>query len=562
MGIHFLKGLPMDILADGHFQEKTQLFKRFAFAVWLLLVGGVAAAIAKQERFFVVSIKPVATLEKKIGGAVARSEGVVRWRELVTRDGLYDGDMVATGEDGKVRIRLGADRVLTLGESTQVKITAISSSGRDFSFLIKLIRGTASGEVSSDCSSCGPIIIRAGEETFRVIAGKQLGVSKEAGSKPVQKFKPTAPDWAVPPKPAVEKVAVVSPSFIQAAPVVVPEPVVVKTPRPAPPPVAVVVPAAPLLTPAMEASVEAPQDGLDYWTLEPLVSLKTKGIAYPITLPTARPERGEWRPRFEVTDAAAKRPSEVPNSGLTGKSLYVGLDRALSSATINTRGAIKLYTFGVRGGAAVISGKERGQSMNTKPIVTRVYSIPAAFDGPVSIGLDALNERPLDPSTHWLISKQLIDVNAAPVGLHLASGNDYANFLPFIRGATRIGLSDQGLVGQTGLFVVRKQEVVAELTGANIDKSVLDKVMLTMNADFIFRGARSALYDVRATSQAALADTIGALLDKGKVLYLMKRNKIYPVSRDFIKTSSEVASFVDTQAMAIFLQSVEIVNYH
>ena len=552
----------MDILADGYDQEKSQLFKRFAFAVWLLLVGIVVVAITQQERFFVASIRPVATLERKIGGAVVRSEGVVRWRELVTKDGLYDGDMVATGEDGKVRIRLGADRVLTLSESTQVKITAISTSGRDFSFLIKLIRGAAAGEVSSDCSSCGPIIIRAGEETFRVVAGKQLGVSKEAGGKPIQRFKPTTTDWTVPPKPPIEKVAVVSPSFIQTAPVVVPEAIVAKTPRLAPPPVAVVVPSPPLLTPAMEASLEVPLDGLDYWTLEPLASLKTKGIAYPITLPMARPERGEWRPRFELTDAAAKRPSEVPNSGLTEKSLYVGLDRALSSATVSTRGAIKIFTFGVRGGAAVVSGKERGQSMNTKPVVTRVYSIPSALDGPVSIGMDALNERPLDSATHWLISKQLIDVNAAPIGIHLASSNDYPQFIPFIRGATRIGLSGQGLAGQTGLFVVRKQEVVAQLTGPNINKSVLDKVMLAMNADFIFRGARSALFDVRATSQAALADTIGALLDKGKVLYLMKRNKIYPVSRDFIKTSSEVAAFVDTQAMAIFLQSVEIVDFH
>jgi hypothetical protein len=51
------------------------------------------------------------------------------------------------------------------------------------------------------------------------------------------------------------------------------------------------------------------------------------------------------------------------------------------------------------------------------------------------------------------------------------------------------------------------------------------------------------------------------LLDKGKVLYILKRNKIYPVSRDFIKTNNEVAKFVEGQARAIFLQKVEILAY-
>ena len=94
-----------------------------------------------------------------------------------------------------------------------------------------------------------------------------------------------------------------------------------------------------------------------------------------------------------------------------------------------------------------------------------------------------------------------------------------------------------------------------------MDQPTIETLLPLLDGNFVFKGPRSALYDMRGTSQTALLDWIGALLDKGKVLYILKRNKLYPVSRDFIKTNNEVAKFIDSQAKAIFLEKVEILDY-
>jgi len=108
---------------------------------------------------------------------------------------------------------------------------------------------------------------------------------------------------------------------------------------------------------------------------------------------------------------------------------------------------------------------------------------------------------------------------------------------------------------------VRKQEVVAQLRGSGMTQERIEKLMELLGGDFVFEGPRSALHDTRGASQNALVDWIGALLDKGQVLYILKRNKLYPVSRDFIKTNNEVAKFVDSQAKAVFLERVKILDY-
>jgi len=545
----------MELVKNNKIQSKIQVLKLIALVVWLLLVAVVVGAILQQDKFFSSNVKSIARLEKKIGGVVTRSEGVMRWRDLALNEGLYDGDLVATGDDGRVLILLG-NNPLTLAENTQVKITGISSSKQDFSFVIKLVKGTASAEVATGCKNCGPIIFRAGDETFRVTAGKQLGIVKEAGTKPVRKIQPIINDWTSVPVPKVENVAVISAGFLD------------KAPPPPPPPVEVEAVAVPppvqksAGTPAMEAVLGAPVEGVEYWTMESSGTLRTKHLAYPLTLPSVRPGQGEWRPFFEVTDAAEQQARTVPLDNASNATLNVGLATALDVASVGMRGGLKFFTFGVRGGAEVVRGKKRSKSVTGKVITTKIYSLSEVPDGPISIGLDGLNPQAANPSTHWLKRKQEISVGEAPLAIHLSSSEDYSKFLPFIRGSQHIGLSLQGPRNQPGLFVVRKQAVVAQISGVGVDKKVLDQVMKTLQADLIFRGSMADLHMAQGNGAAALSEGVGSLLDRGKVIYLLKGNKLLPVSREFIKNSNEVASFVGSQGSAIFLKKVDIVNYH
>jgi len=562
----------MAVVKNNKILSKVQALKLFALVVWGLLVAAVGGAIFHQDKFFAINMKPIAHLEKKLGSVVTRPEGVMRWRDLGLNEGLYDGDVVATGDNGRVIIKLG-NSPLSLAENTQVKITGISSSSQDFSFVIRLVKGTASAEVANGCKNCGPIIFRAGDETFRVTAGKKLGLAKEAGLKPARRVDPIISDWTSVPVPNTAKVAVIDARFIEKAPPPpppppsppveeekpVPPPVKVLRRPPPPPPAPAQVPAA---TPAMEAVVTAPVEGTEYWTVDPVASLRTQRLAYPLTLPKVRPSQGEWMPLFEVTDATAQQTRTLPKDSASESTLSVGLDTALDMATISMRGGLKLFTFGVRGGAEVVRGKERSKSVSGKVITTKVYSLAEVPDGPISIGLDGLNPQAANPSTHWLRHKQEISVGDAPLAIHLSSNVDYPKFLPFIRGAQRIGLSLQGPKNQPGLFVVRNHAVVAQISGVGVDKRVLDQIMKILRADLIFKGSKTDLHMVQGTGAAAVSESVGSLLDRGKVIYLLKLNKLFPVSREFIKSNNEVASFVGSQGAMIFLNKVEIVNYH
>ena len=177
----------------------------------------------------------------------------------------------------------------------------------------------------------------------------------------------------------------------------------------------------------------------------------------------------------------------------------------------------------------------------------------------MSIGLDKFTA--VQDNLPWTQAKGELSLEAAPFAVHMVTGQDYFKFLPFLKGANAIGISRSGLASNDGTFVVRNQAVIAQLRGSAMDQHTIETLLPLLDGNFVFKGPRSALYDMRGTSQTALLDWIGALLDKGKVLYILKRNKLYPVSRDFIKTNSEVAKFIDSQAKAVFLEKVEILDY-
>src|SRR4051794_3845576 len=91
-------------------------------SVWLALVAGVIFALANQERFFAVEVKSIATLDKKNGSVVVRPVSLVRWKETVEKQGLQDGDRIATGRNSTTVIGFGPGRSLKLGEDSQVQI--------------------------------------------------------------------------------------------------------------------------------------------------------------------------------------------------------------------------------------------------------------------------------------------------------------------------------------------------------------------------------------------------------------------------------------------------------
>jgi hypothetical protein len=289
-------------------------------------------------------------------------------------------------------------------------------------------------------------------------------------------------------------------------------------------------------------------------------------IEFPVIKPSEMPKVGRWRPFAEISGADGHSGKQVVlASGTQNDSISIPIEKIRRAASVNRYGAAREYVFKLRGGAEVFevtpSGKKKAESraLGSNTVEFKIRSFGEVGGGAVVLGIDQLTGG--STSGLWLEPKNELKVESAPISILMASGSDLSRFHSYMRGAGALGLSGGGSFTGQGIFVVRNQIITAQLFGSGVNDDSINKIMTSLGGDFVFKGARAALNDSRGKSQADLLQWIGSLLDKGKVLYIMKRNKLYPVSRDFIKTNSEVAQFIDSQAKAIFLEKVEILDY-
>jgi hypothetical protein len=581
--------------------QSSSTLKTVFLSVWLALVAGIVVAIFNQDKFFAVELKPIASLDEKAGSVMARSEGLVRWREAVDHQDFYDGDRVATGAESRSTVRFDASRRLQLGEDTQVQITSIQQADGALAFMITLFRGSMAAETDGACANCPPLILRdAGGDTYNVMSGKKIALQKTVGKKAATFDAKAA--WplagkAVGPKPLLKanfvKIAKLDPAEQAAEEARLKkeqeereeqekkdkeardkalkdkeskdkdakdkkdkeekdkkdkeekekrerEEKEKKDKENA--------------VKGSEALLAATVNGTTLWTMEPLSGLSGATVEVPFSAPAQHPEG--WKPALEL--GGGGKPV-VLEGDPASQSFRFGADLARKAGSTSRNNGIAELVFTVRGGAVVSKDKDKSQSFSAQRAEMRIKSLGEVGGGPVTVALDGL--KAAAGKGPWLDPKSALTTADAPVAVSLASGGDYAKLVPFVRGAGGVGFGHDG-IGNDGVFVVRQQAVVAQVRGSKAaDKATAGGVMRALGGEFVFKGSKAALYDMRGQTQTALVDWVGALLDKGKVLYILKKNKLYPVSRDFIKTNNEVAKFIDTQARAIFLERVDILDY-
>jgi hypothetical protein len=177
----------------------------------------------------------------------------------------------------------------------------------------------------------------------------------------------------------------------------------------------------------------------------------------------------------------------------------------------------------------------------------------------ITIGLDQV-EPVRNPNAMGKKKEDISPLNAQ-VRISLQSERDLASIMSFIQAANKVGMVKGGPSDELGYFIVRRRSVVAQVGGRGLSKKILQLVTSSLQGDFVFKGYRRSLHDSGDKSQRDLALWIDSLLDQGKVLYVMKRDKLYPVSREFVKTNAEVARFIDSQAKALFVDKVDVISF-
>jgi len=516
----------------------NSVLKSLGYTLWVLAVASILALLYYQDRFFAVLDIPVAKVNEVRGDISTRPESDVRWRQGQRNQSLYDGDLVATGSNSSSEIDFENTRLLKMGEETQIQILKLMI-GNQATYMVTLLRGNIS---LNNCIGCPELIVKSGDEQFRLSEGKEFGFVKEVGKK-IKKIKP-AKIVNRAPKPTSEVNSILN----------LPDDLLDEKPK-------VVKPKTPKVSESkgMEpvvASVNSRGQRIptQYWTMRPLSSLLNFSLKVPVVVTKNRPNVGNLD-SFLLFEG--KKGGQIYNVGLNSTDVTIPISNILRNAQVNRLASGVLeYKFSLRGGAKVSYRKKMSRSIASTSVDFSIKSFGKYTGGPVTLGFDSWNRKKDNPV--WMTSKNLISPNSAPIAIHLENAEYMPSFEPYIVGAKSVGRSRKGIFSNTGIFVVKAQKVVAQLRGGLMNNAVREDILKILRADFIYEGSRYALSGQGvAPSEAQIKN----LLNQGKTLYVLKRKKLYPVSKEFVNSNAEVANFVNEQAKLIFFEKVIILNY-
>lgn len=516
--------------------ESKSSVKPMLTTLWLLTVLALAYAIYAQDKFFARTIPVVAQIEIPKGDVEFRNENKVRWNTAAAGSHLYDGDRVSTGRTSSVQIAFKDGRSLILGEDSQVVISTITHSEGGMTFLVNLVKGTVIANSKEKCIKCRDIVLRSGDESFKVGKGVKLGFFRDLTANKVEKFSVTGP-------------------------VPVRNPVIAPANEPGSVPIGPKVEAEVLKLPQISASgyefnVRPPAEGLSIWTHRSVASLFGAQLTLPVIAPGRKPPFKSYIPIIEMANLDGTKAEILTGISPTDKAIALPIVKLRMVATQRWSG-VKQYGVTLRGGIRVLGGPKPIDSFQSSKITLTISSIGEPLGTPLSLGFDRLSFQV--PQGNWIAPKFIVPVNTNGIQVTVFGVGDFEKLIPFAVGATRYGALTSAQVTTPVANIVRDGYIVAQV----VKYSSVNDVKLIMNAvngSFAFIGPKSLFQYSAGTSQDNVVKLIDDLLDKGRVLFFFKNKKLYPVNRTFIKDSKEVASFLGKQANIFFTEKVEIIN--
>ncbi len=529
--------------------------KTYLTILWILSVLLVVFALTQQDKLFREIQSPTAWLKKSSHGILTRSESEVRWKEALDKQGLFDGDWVASGPRSTTKVILSSGQVVELGEDTQIQIRAIIRENQTKSFLITLLRGSVFADLKSDCKNCPSITIKSDEKSFNVINGESVGIVKEIG-KSMKKLSAKAPLPLFKGKHTAA-MGVLESSFEstlsnKAATETVlpdpPEPVIKK------PVVQIAVPTINLQEYIVKIQA-GPFNKIMYTTDQKLERIKNLNLKIPLTLPyipnTARKMIPEVR-MFSETNKKGAIFSALPGE----TSVLLPIASIMSMGLVSESGTIKDYKVKLVTGLRLDDAKSEDENFKGGVVELVLRTLGDWNRNMIELAIDKLHSDP-NFQNPWIVNKTLLSRESAPYRVLVYQANDLANLRSLIRGSGSLGINPVGSASNEGFFIIKDRRILGEISGSQINESFFRVITVALGAETVFKGKRHAFYTV--ANGADLHNSISKFLDEGKTIYILKKGKTYPVNREFVKSNAEVASFIDAQAKAVFLENVDII---
>jgi hypothetical protein len=160
--------------------------KYLTFGITILIL--VAAVIYLDlGNLFSVSRTPIGEISRIEGRTMTRSARASQWQLAQLNAKVFSGDFLATQGSSQTITSFDEFRRIQLGQNSRVRITDMKYQGSQNAILVLLDEGTVSANMGG-CTSCAPIYIQSGNQTFSASFDSDIGVVKSKTAEKAQAF--------------------------------------------------------------------------------------------------------------------------------------------------------------------------------------------------------------------------------------------------------------------------------------------------------------------------------------------------------------------------------------
>ncbi len=515
-----------------------------------IAIGTVAlsyfAAIAAVRRFDLYGFHDESKIGwlSKVEGNVQVRSGDAEFRPVTTGAPLSDGDQIVTGPSSRASINFHSGRTADCLANSRITISSLEDAKSSPTILIDATRAGQT-EVSLANADSKPVILLTGNGAITVSAGESVTTKSFGAAGAAEVIKKDIKTGVTTTLTKVE--AAESTKIIQQAlaAVATPTPAPLATPTPAP-------------VPKIDATaiLVSPKSGATLWTINPInglaatqlpvvVSIKASPAPTNLVLELRVGPKGKGtQVPLTPTGQANTYSGKVPIGTLTesGKPQFV-------------QGAV-VYEFEV----ALIAGA--GQAVKRIPGVGgfSIGSLSGLAQAPNTIiGLEDLTERPVVGP--WIAGKTGNDPEKFPIVLTTIKAGLARPFLAPLRSAQRSGFSVNVRLGSAGTFIVKNQEVIAQIGGKGLTNAVSDRARELLDADFVYTGPQDALVSSLKYSVDQIQVLVAESVQSGKSIYVFQDQNLFQVNAEFVRKHPSVASFVRRNSSAFFTKQVKINSF-
>lgn len=518
---------------------------RLTIAITLVALAGVVA-IGAVRRFNAYGVKVDSDIGwlQDVSGAVQIKSGDTDFRPAKTSTVLADGDQIVTGPDSKATINFRSGRTAECGKNTRITVSSLEDATQSPTILIDATRAGETAVKLKD-NNAKPVILLTGSGAFTVSAGQSIVTKKSIATGAAEVFKTdtktgqTVNLTKVEPAQTTQMVKEVLAAVIAATPTPTPVP----TPKPKPKIDA-------------SASLISPVKGSEFWTTSDWSTIAASEIPLAVTI---KSNVALTRAVLELKSVKGGSPIRMPlvasakPEAFTAKVTVADLIRNSSADVV--RGAdSREFSVSIIGGDGESAKRIAVDGGFT---ITSVSPLGQAVSA--SIGFDSLTgEGTAGP---WIGGTTGREPDKLPIVVITASAGMARRFLPVIRTASRSGFSTPASLGTQGTFVVKNQEIIAQLRGPSINNEMSDKLRQVLDGDFVFTGPQDALISAKKYSVDEIQKIVAASIESGKGIYVFQDESLFQVNADFVRKHPSVASFVRRNSSAFFTKKVNINSF-